>query len=276
MNSESRRGRQARITDPDTRQRLLAAAEALSSRVPLSQIDAAKIAREAGVSWPTARRHLGSREQLQELLRKLNPAAAREDSTRERLLSAAARVFAERGYAGATLDEVSRAAALTKGAVYWHFQSKMELFLALMRARDARLETGGLDALPRHRTDEHPTHLLAGLLQQQFSNLLADETHLRLYLEFLAAARDPEPRQELARAYERQKKAIEAVVRELQRRGFLSSEAPVPAIAELLLLVFDGFVMMVQVAPETARGVRGGGSVADLLLRGLGAYLMPG
>jgi AcrR family transcriptional regulator len=58
--------------------------------------------------------------------------SARKAATRARLLDAAARVYAERGFAGATLDDVAKEAGLTKGAVYGHFGSKDNLLVALM------------------------------------------------------------------------------------------------------------------------------------------------
>ncbi len=58
--------------------------------------------------------------------------SARKAATRTRLLEAAARVYAARGFAGATLDDVAEEAGLTKGAVYGHFGSKDNLLVALM------------------------------------------------------------------------------------------------------------------------------------------------
>ncbi|MBB4662268.1 TetR/AcrR family transcriptional regulator [Conexibacter arvalis] len=58
--------------------------------------------------------------------------SARKAATRARLLEAAARVYAARGFAGATLDDVAEEAGLTKGAVYGHFGSKGNLLAALM------------------------------------------------------------------------------------------------------------------------------------------------
>lgn len=57
---------------------------------------------------------------------------------RRRLIEAAAsEVFAERGYAGTSLDEVARRAGVTKPIIYRHFGSKKELHLALLaRHRD--------------------------------------------------------------------------------------------------------------------------------------------
>ncbi len=52
--------------------------------------------------------------------------------TRQRLLDAAWAVFTERGFLAPTLDDIAEAAGLTKGAVYSNFDSKEELFLALL------------------------------------------------------------------------------------------------------------------------------------------------
>jgi len=51
--------------------------------------------------------------------------------TRARLLDAARRVFARRGYHGASLDEIAREAGATTGAIYSNFAGKEDLFLAL-------------------------------------------------------------------------------------------------------------------------------------------------
>src|ERR1700674_3832781 len=58
----------------------------------------------------------------------------RRQQTRDHLLAAAAEVFAERGFHGATLDEVAAVAGFTKGAVYSNFKNKEDLFLALFQA----------------------------------------------------------------------------------------------------------------------------------------------
>jgi AcrR family transcriptional regulator len=56
----------------------------------------------------------------------------RRARTRAQLLDAAARVYAEKGIDGATLDEVAETAGFTKGAVYDHFGSKENLLFALL------------------------------------------------------------------------------------------------------------------------------------------------
>lgn len=53
------------------------------------------------------------------------------EKTRESLLDAAERVFLRRGVTRSTLDEIAREAGLTRGAVYWHFENKEAIFLAM-------------------------------------------------------------------------------------------------------------------------------------------------
>jgi TetR/AcrR family acrAB operon transcriptional repressor len=61
--------------------------------------------------------------------------------TREQLLDAAERVFRERGVAGSSLAEVASAAGVTRGAVYWHFRDKADLYAAMCERATLPLET---------------------------------------------------------------------------------------------------------------------------------------
>lgn len=50
------------------------------------------------------------------------------EQTRAAILAAAEQLFLEKGVAHSTLDQIARAAGVTRGAVYWHFQNKAHLF----------------------------------------------------------------------------------------------------------------------------------------------------
>ncbi|MGK2742584.1 TetR family transcriptional regulator [Tepidicaulis sp. LMO-SS28] len=52
--------------------------------------------------------------------------------TRESILDAAEFVFLERGVSRTTLDQIARGAGVTRGAVYWHFLNKSDLFNAVV------------------------------------------------------------------------------------------------------------------------------------------------
>ena len=51
--------------------------------------------------------------------------------TRYRILDAAEDVFNESGYSNTTLNEIAEAAGVTRGAIYWHFKNKEDLFQAM-------------------------------------------------------------------------------------------------------------------------------------------------
>ncbi|AIA75375.1 TetR family transcriptional regulator [Halomonas sp. XH26] len=53
-------------------------------------------------------------------------------ATREALLDAAEEVFFAKGVARTSLEQIARHANLTRGAVYWHFKNKGDLFMALV------------------------------------------------------------------------------------------------------------------------------------------------
>ena len=60
--------------------------------------------------------------------------------TREQLLDAAERVFRERGVTRTSLAEIAAAAGVTRGAVYWHFRDKADLFAAMCERATLPLE----------------------------------------------------------------------------------------------------------------------------------------
>ena len=53
--------------------------------------------------------------------------------TRSRILDAAERVFYDKGVANSSLEDIASAAEVTRGAIYWHFKDKAELFDAMMQ-----------------------------------------------------------------------------------------------------------------------------------------------
>ncbi|CAN5810445.1 hypothetical protein BH18ACI5_BH18ACI5_17740 [soil metagenome] len=69
--------------------------------------------------------------------------------TRERIFAAAATEFAARGFAGANVDRIARAAAVNKAMIYYHFKSKAALYREILRdmfdAVATRLEAMGAE-----------------------------------------------------------------------------------------------------------------------------------
>jgi AcrR family transcriptional regulator len=112
-------------------------------------------------------------------------------TARQRVLDAAADEFVERGYPGASLQAIAKRAGLTRGAVYWNFENKQELFLTLL---DKRIDEPGRELMQLAETasaDEATAALSDGL-----GRLISHQTALIMLLfeYWAAAARDPKLR----------------------------------------------------------------------------------
>ncbi len=95
----------------------------------------------------------------------------RSENTRLHLVRSAAELFDQNGFSGATLEDVSRSAGVTKGAFYFHFSSKDELggaiqaeACALLRSAVYRTVGAGLPAL---QSVVDLTHELAWWLEHE-------------------------------------------------------------------------------------------------------------
>lgn len=107
------------------------------------------------------------------MVRRTREAAA---ATRERLLDAAERVFRDRGVTRTSLAEVAAEAGVTRGAVYWHFRDKADLFVAMCERA-----TSPMDALVEQanaRQEGSPLAALRALCVDALAHLSCDaRTH---------------------------------------------------------------------------------------------------
>jgi AcrR family transcriptional regulator len=168
----------------------------------------------------------------------------RRQQTRDYLLEAAAQVFAERGFHGASLDEVAAAAGFTKGAVYSNFKNKEDLFLALLEANQQR----EMDAL--HATleasDVPPEARLSdfvSLIRYEVSE--SGVNWAVLYQEFtLYAMRNPTARAKLA-VFEAVTiaKVADLISAERARQGIEPLEQP-EHVARIIVALFNGISHM--------------------------------
>ena len=70
-----------------------------------------------------------------EIRKEKNKHQVRTEETQAKILAAAEATFSERGFESAQLEEVAARAGHTRGAIYAHYASKEDLFLALMEHR---------------------------------------------------------------------------------------------------------------------------------------------
>jgi AcrR family transcriptional regulator len=123
----------------------------------------------------------------------IRPAASRQqartDATRRKLLAAAERIFARDGFEAARLEDIAGLAGYTRGAFYANFQSKEDIFFALLE-RWVSQRIFEVDALLAQQ--ESPGKLLRAL-REHYAQIAQDRRLALLSLEFkLFAIRHPE------------------------------------------------------------------------------------
>ncbi|MBE9191546.1 helix-turn-helix transcriptional regulator [Gloeocapsopsis crepidinum LEGE 06123] len=254
------------------RDRILDAARHLAKDYPIDKITMSAIAQKAGVSQPTVRRYLGSKDQLQAFLaneQQRSPQSAPLD-TRSRILQAAQQVFAQEGYERATLDAIANAIGLTKGAVYWHFQSKSDLFLALL---EEQLQSP-LSITPEvaQQTLNHPNPQaeVAKVLARQLHHITANPNWCRLYMEFMVQSREPEVQNVLISPNCREREtAIVQMLHRLQAEGKLAADVDPFVIGVFWAALIDGLMLAQMVEPERINLVAWSDQLARLLWQGI-------
>ena len=163
-------------------------------------------------------------------------ATAPDPSVRDRLVAAAAEVFAERGYEGTRVQEIVRRAGLSTGAIYTNFRNKADLLLAAVGTAQvdslfATIELAGdaADGL-RHAGHELPT--------------ARRDTRPLLFETMVAARRDPEVAALLRRRLMKFRSLMAHAVVAGQRDGSVAADVDVDAAAEFCQALGMGFLLM--------------------------------
>jgi AcrR family transcriptional regulator len=175
----------------------------------------------------------------------------RREQTRSYLLGAAARVFAERGFHGATLDEVAAAAGFTKGAVYSNFKSKDDLFLALLEFRTEQ-EMAVLREII-DASEVPPEERLSDFAAIGRTESSATESWGLLYQEFcLYALRNPPARERLIELDRATARSIGELIEEGRRRQGVVTGESAEDVARIVMAMFHGVSLMRALDPEAA------------------------
>lgn len=175
--------------------------------------------------------------------------AERKAETRSSLLEAAATVFARRGMQQASIDAVAEHAGFTKGAVYAHFKSKEELFLAMLDDRFARHAEEIDDLLASDAEPEDQARVGAA----NFIDLISSDPEWeRLFFEFSAyAARNENFRRELvARRRRLQERMAELFRRRAEELG-VEPPFPIEEIARMTFAMADGIALQKLLDPDS-------------------------
>ncbi len=171
------------------------------------------------------------------------PPTDRGERSRRAILDVACRQFADRGYAGTSLNDIIAASGLTKGGFYFHFPSKQALALAVVADNQARWVDAALSEARQHpravdQLFETPRALVRfdardrGLIAQQ-----------RLVNEL---SRDPELRDELCGTLRDQIKGTARQFRAAQAEGDIRPDVDPDLLAEVAIGGFLGMQTMTE------------------------------
>jgi AcrR family transcriptional regulator len=177
----------------------------------------------------------------------LGPAARRHqpaEARRGQILRAALSCFGEQGYHAATMDDLARAAGLSKGSLYWHFDSKEEVFLALFDGF-ATMLYGAWDAAAGSGADA--VEVLRHECELAIAVLSADRLFLLAWAEFL---NHPAARTRMGEIYAIARAKLTTTVEGGRAAGTLRPGPPAAQVAGALIGAVEGLLLQWLVDPD--------------------------
>lgn len=145
---------------------------------------------------------------------------------RDEIMAAAKEVFARKGFHATTIADIAKQAGLAYGSIYWYFDSKDDLFHALMAVEEEALRAHVAAALARlGARPDSPEAPFCTAVQATFEFFEADKATVRLLFRDAYALGDGFEKH-LGGIYERFIDDIEAFVAVAQQRGEVVAAPP--------------------------------------------------
>jgi AcrR family transcriptional regulator len=174
---------------------------------------------------------------------------AQVERNRELLLAAAHRVFLARGYHGSTLEAIAAEAGFSKGVVYSQFESKADLFLALL---DERIDERAAENERVVRNAGGGAAAVAALFAHGGRRAQKESDWNLLLLEFRAqAAREPALNERYAKAHARTLDGITGLLTQLFAAADVEPSRPPQVLATFVLALTSGGHLERLVAPQS-------------------------
>jgi TetR/AcrR family transcriptional regulator, mexJK operon transcriptional repressor len=180
---------------------------------------------------------------------------AAQNMTARKILDTAARLFMQLGYRAVSINDIVKAAEITKPTLYYYFRNKEELFAQMAIQRLADIHQALEGALAGKQGTQARLAGMAGVL------LNASDGDMRLLRHEIATHLSPEHRRRLAQAFQRY---MFEPVRQVMQQGLDSGALARHSAAELTMLflglmeAFHGFTEQVDDLhlPEEAGRIR--------------------
>ncbi len=165
----------------------------------------------------------------------------RREASIELLLGAALRLFVSQGFRATNLEQISSAAGLTKGAVYFYFGSKESVLLeVLKRVREVVVDRA-LEAVEAAPADDPVQRLVAYIhYQARLGITHRDEVLLLILMSLEYKERQGEVNDFIAGLQRKQRRLIEGLIADGQKAGSIRADVPVRELAAIVLATNDG------------------------------------
>lgn len=195
-----------------------------------------------------------------------SPGSTDERPTRQRLLDVAAARFAERGYDATSFSDLVEASGLSRGAFYFHFDSKRDLALEVFRDRQRRLQ----EAVMERVDPQLPALDRFRQLWIERARVIADDPSLGCLRKVASAlADDPDLRDELAEVHARPVRLMAGMLAEAQHDGALRGDLDPVEIAEVAMATVVGIDEVSDRESGMADLVSRAEASLEVLLRGV-------
>jgi AcrR family transcriptional regulator len=206
--------------------------------------------------------------------RTLRRAVSDEDKQqrRDEILRAAKQVFADNGYHDTTIADVARGAGLSYGVVYWYFDSKDDLFRALMTAEEEALRDR-IAAAVRDRAPDDLLGVLRTSIEATFEHFEADREATRLLFRDTRALGGRFASQ-LASIFGRFTGELEALIVDAQGRG-LVRRGPAHLMAYSCTALIGQLALRRQMTNDDLSVEEAAQFTVELLTEGLAAPQRP-
>lgn len=190
----------------------------------------------------------------------------RDGDKRERILRAATRVFARKGFYATRVSEVAKAAGVADGTIYLYFKSKDDLLVSLFEDRIMLLLATLERALAERPT---PEERLRCVIEMQLG-LLEGERDLAEVITVNLRQSTRLMKQYAAPKFMLYLETIAKVVADGQKSGAFRNDVSAHIVARTIFGALDGITMTWALGKAEAGGLsRAATQVADLLLEGL-------
>jgi len=178
----------------------------------------------------------------------------RRETSVDQLLSAALRLFVSQGYRATNLEQISSAAKLTKGAVYFYFGSKESVLVeVLKRVREVVVDR--VAEIVRAAGSDPVERLVAYVHYQAGLGITHRDEVLLLILMSLEFKERPGPvNDSIADLYAKQRGLVESIVRAGQKSGHFRGDVPARELAAVVLATHDGTFLEWFRRSESLRG----------------------